>query len=36
MKQKQDSYLETKNHYMKVLESKIFERFEMEASVSFK
>jgi hypothetical protein len=32
-KQKTDSLLESKNHYIKVLENKIFERFDQEAQI---
>jgi len=32
-KQNQESQLETKNHFIKVLESKIFDRFERVSGV---
>ena len=32
-KQKTESLLESKNHYIKVLENKIFERFDQEAQI---
>jgi hypothetical protein len=32
-KQKSDSLLDNKNHYIKILEQKIFERFDQESQV---
>jgi hypothetical protein len=34
-KQKSDSLLDNKNHYIKILEQKIFERFDQESQVIF-
>lgn len=35
-KQKSDSLLDNKNHYIKILEQKIFERFDQESQVTEK
>lgn len=34
-KQKSDSLLDNKNHYIKILEQKIFERFDQESQVIY-